>query len=149
MRSTARGFGLIEVLVSMLILGVGILGMLALQLNAMKFNHTASVRTQATFLAYDIADRMRANPVQAIAGSYEIALNDVVSEPALGSNRTTKDLYEWKKSLATQLPMGNGGVTRSGAGVYTITVQWDESRLNGSNVQQFVFTTRLCERDCQ
>ena len=50
----AAGFSLIEVLVSMLVLGIGILGMAALQLNSMKFNQTAAVRTQATFLAYDM-----------------------------------------------------------------------------------------------
>lgn len=146
MRNPAKGFGLIEVLVSMLVLGVGILGMLALQLNAMKFNQTASVRTQATFLAYDIADRMRANAPQVLAGSYNITLDSVAPS---GSTIADTDLREWKSALATQLPMGNGSVIRSSAGVYTITVQWDETKVGRADPQQFLFTTRLCERDCQ
>src|SRR3546814_3969485 len=70
MERRMEGFGLIEVLVSMLILGVGILGMIGLQLNALQFNQTAAFRSHATFLAYDIADRMRANAPAALAGSY-------------------------------------------------------------------------------
>lgn len=149
MKINAKGFGLIEVLVSMLVLGVGILGMLALQLNAMKFNQTAAFRTQATFLAYDIADRMRANAPQAIAGAY--------SGGSSASGIASEDLADWKSALATQLPSGDGSVSRSGS-LYTITVQWDETKVGGDKVQQdkvqqviqqFVFTTRLCERDCQ
>ena len=146
MNKKTKGFGLIEVLVSMLVLGVGVLGMLALQLNAMKFNQTASVRTQATFLAYDIADRMRANAPQAIAGSYDISIESAAPS---GSTIADADLHEWKTSLAAQLPMGNGSVNRNGAGIYTITIQWDETRIGLADPQQFVFTTRLCERDCQ
>lgn len=144
MKINAKGFGLIEVLVSMLVLGVGILGMLALQLNAMKFNQTAAFRTQATFLAYDIADRMRANAPQAIAGNYVVGTGD----SSFSSGIAGEDLTDWKSSLATQLPSGNGSISRVGS-LYTITVQWDERKVGGIEKQQFVFTTRLCERDCQ
>lgn len=134
-----RGFGLIEVLVSMLVLGIGILGMVGLQLNAMKYNHTAAVRTQATFLAYDIADRMRANRVNARAGNYDISL--AASAPS-GSSTASVDLQQWKSALASQLPEGGGAVERSGNNM-RITVQWDEGRSGGSATQQFVFETRL------
>lgn len=138
------GFGLIEVLVSLLILGVGILGMIGLQLNALQYNQTASFRSHATFLAYDIADRMRANAPAALAGSYSIGLTD--SAPS-GSGIASTDLREWKTAMATQLPVGNGSVSKNGD-IYSITVQWDESKSGGEAAQQFVFTTRLCERDC-
>lgn len=146
MSRAEKGFGLVEVLVSMLVLGIGILGMLGLQLNAMKFNQTAAFRTQATFLAYDIADRMRANAPRAIAGSYNTALADT---PPSGSTIAETDLRQWKNAIATQLPAGKGSVTRSSDGLYTIAVQWDETKVGGAASQQFVFTTRLCERDCQ
>lgn len=56
-----EGFTLIEVLVSVLILGIGILGVLNLQTRALMDNQDAYLRTQAIFLAYDISDRIRAN----------------------------------------------------------------------------------------
>lgn len=134
-----RGFGLIEVLVSMLVLGIGILGMVGLQLNAMKFNHTASLRSQATFLAYDISDRMRANRMRARAGDYDIALT---ADAPSGSSISAVDLQQWKAALATQLPAGAGSIARAN-GNLRITVQWDEGRSGGSTAQQFVFETRL------
>jgi type IV pilus assembly protein PilV len=139
-----QGFGLIEVLVSMLVLGVGILGMVGLQLNAMKYNQTAAFRSQATFLAYDIADRMRANAPAALSGAYSINLSD--SAPA-GSSIADTDLKEWKSALAGQLPAGNGSISQNG-NIYSVTVQWDESKTDGEEAQQFIFATRLCERDC-
>ncbi|PNF71278.1 type IV pilus modification protein PilV [Stutzerimonas stutzeri] len=139
MHRRAAGFSLIEVLVSMLVLGIGILGMAALQLNSMKFNQTAAVRTQATFLAYDMSDRLRANRADARGGSYDTDLDDAA--PA-GANITATDLRQWKAALGTQLPAGAGAIERSG-NVISITVQWSEGRIGESETQQFVFETQL------
>lgn len=140
----AKGFGLIEILVSMLVLGIGILGMVGLQLNAMKLNQTAGVRSQATFLAYDIADRMRANTSAALAGAYDIALTG--SAPS-GDTIAAVDLGIWKTALANQLPAGAGSITRNGL-VLRVIVQWDERKVGGEAAQQFTFETRLCEKNC-
>src|SRR3990167_4605539 len=56
-----KGFSLIEVLVALLVLSIGLLGLAALQTTSLQFNTGSYFRTQATFLAYDILDRMRAN----------------------------------------------------------------------------------------
>jgi len=56
-----QGFTLIEVLISVLILGLGILGTLNLQTRALLDNQDAYLRSQAIILAYDMADRIRAN----------------------------------------------------------------------------------------
>ena len=55
------GFTLIEVLIAMIILAVGLLGLAGLQATTLKNNQSAYNRIKATQLAYDIADRMRAN----------------------------------------------------------------------------------------
>lgn len=135
----SAGFSLIEVLVSFLVLSIGVLGMAGLQLNSLKFNQTAAVRSQATFLAYDIADRMRANRVKAKSGNYDISLT--ASAPTGGSIEAT-DLQQWKAALVSQLPDGTGAVARNGTRV-TVTVQWDESRVGGQSTQQFVYETQL------
>lgn len=67
-----RGFTLLEVMVALLILSIGLLGLAALQLTGMRFNTDAYTRTQATIFAYDIIDRIRANPVGRINGNYNV-----------------------------------------------------------------------------
>ena len=59
--SKIAGFTLIEVLVSVFILAVGLLGFAALQLTAINNNQEGYFKSQATIIAQDIASRMRAN----------------------------------------------------------------------------------------
>jgi type IV pilus modification protein PilV len=63
-----QGFTLIEVLVTVIIMAIGLLGVAGLQLAGMRSNHSAFLRTQATIAAYDLIDRMRADP-QAFDGA--------------------------------------------------------------------------------
>jgi type IV pilus assembly protein PilV len=135
----ARGFSLIEILISVLVLSIGVLGMAALQLNALKSNQTAAVRSHATFLAYDIADRMRANLNKSRGGDYDIALAQTAPS---GFSIEDVDLAQWRAALNEQLPDGKGAVARSGD-KFIVTVQWDESRVGGSSIQQFVYETQL------
>ena len=64
------GFTLIEIMVALLIFSIGLLGLAMLQATGLKFNTDSYARTQATILAYDLIDRMRANKVAADAGNY-------------------------------------------------------------------------------
>lgn len=57
-------------MVAVFVLAIGLLGIAGLQVTAIKSNHTALSRTQSTQLAYDLADRMRANMPGTIAGGY-------------------------------------------------------------------------------
>ena len=56
-----EGMTLIEVLVALLILSVGLLGAAAIQLNALKYTDSSRMTSQASFIAYDMMDRIRAN----------------------------------------------------------------------------------------
>lgn len=127
---TSRGFTLVEALVTLLVLSIGLLGVAALQLASLRSNHSASTRSQATFLAYEIVDRMRANRTAACGGAYDIAVGAV---PGAGTV-ALDDLSAWKQNLTNALGDGDGSVTRVINGpevcnqVFTITVQWDDSR---------------------
>ncbi|MEC9341425.1 MAG: type IV pilus modification protein PilV [Pseudomonadota bacterium] len=55
------GFTLIEVLVALFIFSVGLLGLAGMMGQSLRSNHDAYVRTQASILAYDMMDRMRAD----------------------------------------------------------------------------------------
>jgi type IV pilus assembly protein PilV len=115
----ARGITLVEILVAVLVLAIGLLGLAGLQTQSLNFNHSAYLRSQATFMAYDIIDRMRANRDAAIAGNYDIAIGAAGTAGTLAGD----DLVAWKTSLATLLPNGDGSVARA-AGDVVIQVQW-------------------------
>ena len=80
-----RGVSLLEVLITVLVLSVGLLGLAALQATGTKFNHGAYLRTQATALAYEMSDRMRTE----VDGDFTTGLADVYDAgagPACGKN---------------------------------------------------------------
>ncbi|MAY34640.1 MAG: type IV pilus modification protein PilV [Spongiibacteraceae bacterium] len=139
------GATLIEVLVAVLVTVIGVLGAASLQMNSVKFNHIANTRSHATMLAYDVIDRMRANRAAALNGSYDIALADNAPN---GNSIPETDLREWLNELAGRLPAGDGAVVRNGSSI-TVTVQWDESRLNetreagSGSLESFSFETEL------
>jgi type IV pilus assembly protein PilV len=121
------GFTMVEVLIAVLVLSIGLIGLASLQGVSLQFNNSAYLRSQATNLAYDITDRMRANRGQAIiAGSpYNIVPGAAI--PAPGTLAQT-DLNEWLTALQNTLPAGTGGVAVVPGGNVTILVCWDDSR---------------------
>ena len=159
-----KGFTLIEVLVSMAILGVGILGVAALQITSTQNNSDAYLRSQAVFLAYDIADRMRANPIAVGNGAYadvdgaESAptFNCVDNFSGTGSGTTCTEAefavaniaaadYGWLSALSEYLPSGVGTITCNETpctetSPHTVTITWND--LEGS-VQSFNFRFAL------
>jgi type IV pilus modification protein PilV len=60
---------MIEVLVAVLVMAIGVLGVAALQMVSLQNNRAALVRTEAVILAYDMMDRIRANPVGNLPGA--------------------------------------------------------------------------------
>lgn len=116
--SRISGFTLVEVLISLLILSIGLLGLAGLQTTGLRANHSANLRTQATLLAYDMADRMRANQGGYEGGFYHIATpadRSCVwdgSAPADCSLQqlAEHDVWEWNATVARELPQGVGVV---------------------------------------
>jgi len=132
----SQGFTLIEVLVTMLILAVGLLGIAALQLKGLQFNHDAAMRSQISTLAYDIADRIRlSNSVNsALPASY---LGNYQSGNAGACDQTvypdsaadvTTDLNCWHQAVDSALPPGsNANVAYDAAqDEYTVTLGWSD-----------------------
>ncbi|MNU88926.1 hypothetical protein D3C71_787540 [compost metagenome] len=130
------GMTLIEVLVALLILSVGLLGAAAFQLNALKYTDSARMTSQASFIAYDMMDRIRANS----------AADYTVTPPTSGNLNIARDqdLYDFTSNI-----VNFGGPTATGSialnqRVYTITITWDDSRAaNSANSRRsFVLTSR-------
>jgi len=121
-RKTQRGTTLVETLVALVVLSVGLLGIAALQMTSLRNNRGAHLRSQAQVLAYDIADRMRANRNVALANAYVVALGVT---PA-GGTLDALDLQDWKATLAQALPSGDGEITRVG-NMFRIRIRWTDS----------------------
>lgn len=125
----AAGMTLVEVLVTLVIISVGLLGVAALQLATVRNNYDSFVRTQAATLAGDILDRMRAN--RSRVADYEIDLDDEASETA--STPAQIDLLRWRNTLAEQLPRGVGAVAfDADSRIVTVRIQWRE-RVDSEN----------------
>ncbi|WP_435237092.1 type IV pilus modification protein PilV [Psychromonas sp. PT13] len=133
-----KGTSLIEILVTLFIMAIGLLGLAAMQINSSKNINNSQFRSLAVSYAYDMAERMRSNPVGVSAGDY-VALKTVsASAPTcMGSSCGTSDMaqldsFEWAQQLGASvlsggLPSGEGIVSGSvGTGVYDIQVTWDE-----------------------
>lgn len=120
-----QGFSLLEVLIAILILAIGLLGMAQLQGSGMRSSHGAYLRTQATILAADILDSMRANPTVARSGGYNANLQATYTQPS--DPVAQVDVNAWKANLAALLPNGDGRIVTSGSDV-SVVVQWSGLR---------------------
>lgn len=136
-----RGFTLLEVLVAIVVLSIGLLGLAGLMASSLKNSHSAYQRTQATWLAYDALDRMRANRQVALVGGYNLALG--AAAPG-GSDLAAIDLGEWDTALTNTLPAGDGSIAVAAGGVVKIIVQWNDTRgTGGIAAEQFIVDTQL------
>ena len=131
-----EGTTLIEVLVAMLILAVGLLGAAAIQLNALKYTDSSRMTSQASFIAYDMMDRIRANS----AADYTVT-------PPTSANLSVardQDLFDFTSNIASALGATATGSVALNQRVYTITITWDDSRAaNTANARRsFVLTSR-------
>lgn len=115
-----EGTTLIEVLVALLILSVGLLGAAAFQLNALKYTDSSRMTSQASFIAYDMLDRIRANS----------GADYTVTPPTSGNPSVARDqdLYDFASNISNFLGSTATGTVTLNQRVYTITITWDDSR---------------------
>ncbi len=126
--SNKEGFTLVEVMITLLVLAVGLLGLAGLQAQGLSGNSDSSIKSQATLYVYDMVERMRTNRAGAIANTepYEIAFGAV---PDAGLPAVIRaDLNGWLAEVGT-LPQGEGmiALNNTANGMEAIvTVRWSE-----------------------
>ncbi|BAU47704.1 type IV pilus modification protein PilV [Sulfurifustis variabilis] len=141
--SRFSGFTLVEVLIALLVLSLGLLGLALLQVQAMQLNTDGYLRTQASMLAYELIDRIRANPkaasyyhipdetaINSKKGAYDSCAASTCKCDAVvcdSNTMATYDVGKWYQDQARILPQGNerSTVTKDG-NQYTIVMRWME-----------------------
>lgn len=127
----SRGFSLLEVLIALVILSIGLLGVAALQGVGIRSSQGAYLTSQASLLAYDVADRIRANPSMLPLGTTATAENACEADLD-GLGLAELDWAEWSCAVESLLPNGSGAITRvasaliAGASTYTIDIAWQD-----------------------
>jgi len=130
-----RGFSLVEVLITLVIMGIA-----GLYVTGIQAGRTSLFRHHAVTLAGDVADRIRANPNAAAA--YEAAAGADNGCVDGGLNCTSaemaaNDILLWRDQAQATLPGGDVAVDHDGGvfpPTYEIEVSWTEPGENMSYV---------------
>lgn len=146
-RRQYTGMTLVEVLVSLVIFAIGMLGIAGMLILASKSNNSSYAKQQAVQCIYDIFDRIRSNYQAAINGNYNISNINSSGAPTLpappaamcnqtpctSSQMAAYDAWYWLTYQVSNLPNGSGSITSAvapgtaGNTLITVTVQWDDS----------------------
>jgi len=164
--ASMRGFTLIEVMIAVVLISLGLLGMALLQSTALRAGQSASARTTATLLTYQILDMVRANRSEAalygqILPADFIAAGDgrsgvCAAGAALPAPQWQADRALWICSARRSLPEAEGSVVITGAvaalpgppvapatpGRITVTISWVDDRVTGAR-ETFTVTSGL------
>lgn len=106
----ARGFTLIEVLISMVILSIGLLGLAAMQGISLRDNLDSYNYQQATLLAYEMQDRIKGNnkvnwiDIANADPSYDVGKCVSPNTACTSADMAANDYGYWKKSVQETLP---------------------------------------------
>lgn len=141
MRENAQiGGGLIEALMSLVVLSVGILGLIGMQATVIQDNSESRVRMQAGFFATSVLGMAAANPEN--VGCFIV--NSTQSAACVSPDVQTQ-ASAWLDQVVSALP---GAATvppqvayDNGSGQLTVTLRW---RMRGDNaVHNYVATTQV------
>ena len=154
-----HGFSMVEVLVAVLVLGVGLLGLASLQLAGLRANESTRVRTEVTIAVYDIADRLRADTGAFFVKGQGSKGIISIAHDACDGTYATNAVGRWEEDFCglglPEPPSGNFASVDCqdgnpcGSGNCTISVRWDDQHASRrgtsteADVKEFRFCTRL------
>ena len=136
------GVSLIEVLISVLVVSIGLLGAAAMQATAVRNNQGSYERTQVTLLTQSIFDAMRSNNNGAAAASGDYNLSSFTCSAPTGSSLAVSDLSNWITALRTQInSTACGQINCTASRSCTVSIQWNDSRATGGSSAQTISIT--------
>lgn len=146
-----QGFSLIEVLIAVLVLGVGLLGFAMLQTTSLRMTQSAGYRTQATNLANELLDQMRASRVSvaayAKAAGFEAGAVPDACVPGVGAQSITAMTDQWKCQVRRALGNDASAQVSYNGNQVTVVLNWgDRIRSDVTEAEKttsFTVTSRL------
>lgn len=144
-RRHQAGLSLIEILVSVVILGIGLLGVAAMQSLALRGGQSSLEASQAVIQTNAIIEAMRAN--RANAASYNTGAM-VCAVPAAAGTLAANDMAAWMSNLKISIT-GSDADTTTCAEITgcpddcEVTVRWDDSRAGGGAEREFSTRTTI------
>jgi type IV pilus assembly protein PilV len=161
-RRNAAGFTLLEILISILVLAIGLIGAAMMQLHATRTTEQSSLHDTALALATQIADDMRANDIEArqapnpfIGFSYQASANpgsnpqSCYAQTCSTTQLASQTTFEWKQRIrdlpggtleicrdATAIPSASwcAGAATDPAAPVAIKIGWTERNPDGTSV---------------
>lgn len=137
------GMTLVEVLVAVLILAIGLLGAAVIQLNALKYTDSARMTSQASFIAYDMLDRIRANS----AADYAWERSERAPASSATASVRDQDLHDFEANILGFAGESAKGSVSISANEVTVSISWDDSRsANSPGAREtFILTSRVSD----
>jgi type IV pilus assembly protein PilV len=134
-RRRMAGFNLVEMMVSLSVLALGLLGMASLTSNSLRVGQTAHVYSQSMFLAQELAEKALANRANkqlyvlnfGEKGDANLEEDRCIKQACSGAEMARWDVKVWRRQVGTALPKGDAQLNLSGD-VLIITIRFDASR---------------------
>ena len=146
-----KGFSMLEVLITLVIIAIALLGTAGLQILAMRMGQSGQFRTQAVFLASDMAERIESNKAAAV--NYVLASTSIPSVAATdcsanscdNATMASWDISQWGNAIvASGLPQASWQISQISAGnpsTYNIVIRWtDRSSVKTGTGELFSYT---------
>lgn len=118
-----QGVTLLEVMISVLVLAIGILGVAGLQSVSLRSTNTAHERAMAVVLTETLFEVMRVNADAARDGLF----NMTCENPLEGTE-------DWFDDVKQATDGETCAVVEWNNGVYTVTIDWSDQRLDTNSV---------------
>ena len=149
-----RGAGLIEILISVLVLSIGLLGIAAMQIRSVKNNQSALEYSIALIQQQSIKETLMLARNSALEGKFNIGLEDE-AYPGINPNMPPSSksdaevfaenaVMAWRSSIKSLLGDSATSSIYCANAVCTIVLQWNDNRgLQASSIQTIKTETRL------
>ena len=146
-----RGFSMIEILITFVIMAVGLLGLAGMQNVNLKNVNNTQYRTLATIFAYDMAERMRSN--RDGLGAYN-GIDGSETDPNCTTCNATEmaqlDAFQWNQAIGASvvdggMSEGAVGTVSSNGNLWDIKVSWPEQTRDqsGGKIETKEFTLSI------
>ncbi len=133
------GLTLLEIMVTVVILSLGLLGLAGLQITGLKNNRDAYNSAVAAQAVQDITERIKADRTEMKANRYDNLsdANAIGADASLCNAASTDTLVIFKNRAACQLaalPGGSAWVREvtAGSNIFYVAVRWTDPQLNGA-----------------